>query len=255
MSRCWADSLGDCVGPITGEHIVSSAVFTENVISVQGFRWCKDEPRQIGVNGLTANVLCGRHNSTTSNLDSAAGNAMQVLRHSVALCEKNKKLMPWITPKIQHFRIDAGLLERWMLKTTLNLKYGSLLGEGNVVAPGSAATLEEAELCFGLRPFTGAAGMYTAYANGANLRMLDKVTINTLLDNGELVGARFELHGFRFLLNLRSESELPPLETIAGMDPAWNGAFLSRRFKHARFNHLSFPSHYVNFDWTSARIA
>jgi hypothetical protein len=220
---------------------------------VHGFRWCQEEPRTIGVNGLTANVLCAWHNNSTSDLDTAAGEAMQVLRDAVKLCDRNKKLLPWITPKIQRFRVDAGLLERWMLKTTLNLKYGSMLTHGNRIAPGSVATQEEAELCFGLRPFTGAAGMYTAFRNGMQLRLDDKVLISTLLDDGEIVGTRFELHGFRFVLNLRGGKQLPPLESIPGMDTEWNGAFLSRRFQHARFNHMSFASHYVDFDWASAK--
>jgi hypothetical protein len=97
--------------------------------------------------------------------------------------------------------------------------------------------------------------MYTAFSTGMNLRLDDKVVISTLLDEGEVVGARFELHGFRFVLNLRANAQLPPLESIPGMDPAWNGALLSRRFEHARFNHLSFASHYVDFDWTSAKLS
>lgn len=255
LGYCWAEALGDCAGPITGEHIVSRAVFTDERVTVQGFRWCKDEPAQIGLNSLTANVLCARHNNGSHQLDDAAGAAMHVFRQALKIAEGNRKLMPWVTPKVQRMTIDAGLLERWMLKTTLNLKHGSLLQEGRPRVRNAAATLEEAELCFGRRAFEGYSGMYVAYSKGAKLNLLDRVLIATMIDthaDDELVATRFELHGFRFVLNLRADSPLPPLESVPGMDAEWRGSFLSRRFKHARFNHLSWASHYLDFDWSAA---
>lgn len=251
MKRCWAEALGDCAGPITGEHVVSRAVFTEDHVTVKGFRWCRDEPRQIGLNSLTVNVLCAHHNNTLTSLDDAAGDAMRVFRESLKTSERNKRLMPWVLPTVKRFRLDAALLERWMLKTSLNIKHGRMLTEGNLDISDVATTVE-AELCFGRRPFEGVAGMYVAYSENMKLNLIDKVEIVTLVDSGDLVGVRFELHGFRFVLNLRSTKPIPPLETIPGMDPAWAGAYLSRPFKHARFNHMSWPSHYVDFDWSSA---
>jgi len=38
-------------------------------VSIRGFDWCKDKPKTIGINSLTANVLCRDHNSALSDLD------------------------------------------------------------------------------------------------------------------------------------------------------------------------------------------
>jgi len=64
---CWAASLGDCDGVLSGEHIVSDGAL-QKMISVQGFSWCKDLPRRIGAAKFTAKHLCERHNASLSRL-------------------------------------------------------------------------------------------------------------------------------------------------------------------------------------------
>lgn len=48
--NCWAAALGDCSDKISREHIISRALFSQEVF-VQGLAWCKSEPKKIGMAG------------------------------------------------------------------------------------------------------------------------------------------------------------------------------------------------------------
>jgi hypothetical protein len=56
---------------MSAEHLVSRALFPESV-TIQGFEWCRETPKMIGINSLTSNVLCRHYNSALSELDAAA---------------------------------------------------------------------------------------------------------------------------------------------------------------------------------------
>lgn len=118
--RAWG-----CDGKISGEHVVSRSVFIAPTVRVHGFAWCKDAAKEVGVGSITAKVLCARHNSALAPLDTAAGNAFQMMRDALALSQKRTKLLAWEIPELVRFTIDAPLLERWLLKTLLNLYVGS----------------------------------------------------------------------------------------------------------------------------------
>ena len=48
-SGCWAASLGDCSKKMSREHTVSRSLFATDEVMVQGFPWCANEPKKIGV--------------------------------------------------------------------------------------------------------------------------------------------------------------------------------------------------------------
>jgi hypothetical protein len=67
-----------------------------------------------------------------SPLDSAAAHAFDILRKQTKLSNDRGKRSPKTLLKIERFYIDAKLLERWFLKTLINLTYekNSLIGTG-----------------------------------------------------------------------------------------------------------------------------
>lgn len=65
---CWANSLGGCGGGPSREHIISKSQFDDDVITVQGFRWCK-APKTVGLASLIAKNLCQNHNAALSPAD------------------------------------------------------------------------------------------------------------------------------------------------------------------------------------------
>jgi len=205
MSRCWASSLGDCKGGITGEHTVSQGLFDTNEIMVQGFPWCADAPKKIGLASLVANILCKRHNNALSELDSAAKNAFDVFREAVRLNNVREKLKRPPMWSIQRYTIDGPHLERWLAKTLINISFGGqwAIGPGDHVA-GSISP-ELVEVVFGRRLFPEWAGMYTIAQKGQQMDSMDRVNVMPLTQGRNLNAARFNFRGYTLFLNLLSK--------------------------------------------------
>lgn len=47
MSECWANSLGNCSGKMSREHLITKGTFIDDEILVHGFDWCRDAPVKI----------------------------------------------------------------------------------------------------------------------------------------------------------------------------------------------------------------
>lgn len=106
--RCWANSLGGC-GAMSGEHVISNAVFaagcgcplvTEGVKRINGGAPTRGADK--------ANILCREHNSQLSPLDEVAGKVATFVHHGDN---------PAFTDNLL---IEGELLERWALKTAIN---------------------------------------------------------------------------------------------------------------------------------------
>jgi len=67
----------------------------------------------VGVESITARILCRVHNSALSDTDSAAGDAFQVLKRAgsaSAMSAASSVCGKW---KVVRYEIDGGRLERW----------------------------------------------------------------------------------------------------------------------------------------------
>jgi hypothetical protein len=80
VEGCWAASLGDCGGKLSREHTISGCLFPSGKVTVEGFDWCPNGPKTIGVAGLVRRILCERHNSSLSELDSAMLKCFEAIR-------------------------------------------------------------------------------------------------------------------------------------------------------------------------------
>jgi hypothetical protein len=83
-----------------------------------------EEPKTIGLSGLVAKILCRKHNSHLSGLDETALDTFDAFRESVRLNKVRTGLRAksW---RNKLFVIDGARLERWFLKTLINLSVGS----------------------------------------------------------------------------------------------------------------------------------
>src|SRR5688500_9935061 len=90
--NCWAHSLGDCDDKQSREHLVSASLWEGDSITVQGFPWCRDAPATIGLANLTSKVLCKRHNSLLSPLDSEAKSVFDVFRRATKLGNERRSI-------------------------------------------------------------------------------------------------------------------------------------------------------------------
>jgi len=90
--ECWASCLGGCSDKISREHLVSQALFLEDKVRVQGFSWCKDVEKEIGISGLTSKILCSQHNNDLSPVDEAGAKAFATLREIRRIANVRQKV-------------------------------------------------------------------------------------------------------------------------------------------------------------------
>ena len=110
---CWASLLGDCADGTSREHYISDGMFDGQSVTAMGLPWCRDEPVTIGIRSAVAKILCGRHNSALSNFDSEAAKLSRFLTTNVL----DEPLAHSITT------LDGRRIEKWALKTFINLGY------------------------------------------------------------------------------------------------------------------------------------
>jgi hypothetical protein len=112
---CYASELGDCAGGMSREHYFSEAmsgVLWGKGLEVEGFPWQKlGEKTTVTSAALKAKILCRKHNTALSPLDSAAGSFFQ----TIYTCIRGgvQGLIPIDNLR---FEFDGRVLERWLLK-------------------------------------------------------------------------------------------------------------------------------------------
>jgi hypothetical protein len=202
IMNCWAAPLGDCVSKMSREHVFSASLFSGKTVMVQGFEWCKDKPKEIGISGLTRKTLCREHNSGLSPLDAEAGCAFGTLRAMAELYDTRIKLKPRIWT-VKKFSINGALLERWFLKSLINVGCGRKYPIGRDAPTAGKPSQRLVRIAFGLEDFDGQAGLYTMAAEGMRFTMEDRVQCLTLISRQDYVeGAVFGFRGIGFLLCL-----------------------------------------------------
>ena len=118
MRICWAAILGGCGGGFSGEHLLSKGLFTGKQVQVQGSPWRAMVPKSVGVNALTANILCRTHNSMLSTVDDEGIRAFRAIRRFEEIMSLRKPLTD--ATELQH-EVYGPMLERWFIKHTINL--------------------------------------------------------------------------------------------------------------------------------------
>lgn len=230
MSTCWAIGRGDCNGKISREHMVSKCLFITPKVQVQGYAWCKHEPKTVGIEAITSKILCQGHNSQLAPLDEAAGFAFNAIREHCQRENQHHKVSPINELAVPPGIIDAKLLERWPLKTLLNLSYGGDLYIGEHGTEKGVPPSDLVDICFGTLPFGGKTGMYVAANAGMLITSTDTVQFSPLLKDERILGGFFEFRGVRLFLDLKTKGLQHSLSTIPGLGNDWQSASLLRPF-------------------------
>ena len=197
---CWAASLGGCSDRKSGEHLVSKSLFVGQKVTVQGFSWCP-EPKQVGIGSLTANILCAKHNSELSPVDDGGAAAFHALREMMRISNVRKNIKGRIT-NVVHHHCDGPLLERWLLKTLINISYrgDKPIGQGAKVGK---PTEDLVPIAYGLEPFPAGAGLSFIVHVGMQVRSTDVVKFAPIFRHGEYIdGGHFVFRGQGLFLNL-----------------------------------------------------
>lgn len=197
-NKCWAGYFEDCQGELTAEHLISKSLFPDGNVFVEGFDWCKNG-RKIGINSLTRKVLCKKHNNGFSTLDEEA-------KYAINCFEKGKTGRP----------INGLLLERWLLKTAINLSLNCnfRIGVGFSDSVKGYPSPYAVALALGQEPFKYEMGMYflenkTGVPNNPNEQLMMPIT-----KNDEIGMFLFGLRGANIILNLVPAHEVPKLSNL-----------------------------------------
>ena len=116
MKKCWAHGHGPCGGGQSREHLISHGIFDQPKIFVQGFEWCAEKEVEVGLSALTSKILCRKHNSELSAVDNQGILAIKALDGSDAALSSESQAP-----------VNGEIFERWLLKTAINVSYGSSL--------------------------------------------------------------------------------------------------------------------------------
>lgn len=243
MVNCWANALGGCSSVQSGEHLFSAGLFQGNMVTVQGFHWCP-ELKSVGLASLTANILCTTHNSELSPLDSAALQALNTLEEARRLLHVRAGLKPRRFWSSVRDRVDGPLLERWFMKTAINL-FHVVGADAKWFSTGQRADnppVGFVEIAFGRRRAEPPLGLYSTPQAGVPVGPAGHLSFQPLFGIGRrFAGARFQFQGFRFLL--WACSEIPPDFGAVG------AAIPMFHLGRIRFTVGGASSHAVNFNW------
>lgn len=242
-SKCWASCLGDCDDKMSGEHIVSASFFKSTKIVVEGFPWCRNEARTIGLSAFTKKCLCKKHNSLLSDLDSAAGHAAKVFNDSWMWYQESKSL------RKKTYSINATLLERWLLKTLINISFeGSyFIGDNNDVS--GVPSEELVKIVFGKSRFPHNNGLCVASRKDMLLKFSEELVFFPIIENSRIMGGCFVFWGLHLFLDLTSGGMKVSFEQIPNMHIAWHELTLQRGFKLFRGNKGKKTITEVRFNW------
>jgi hypothetical protein len=252
MDGCWASVLGDCSGGLSGEHIITASLFLGDSIGVKGLPWCREGHRFIGNASYTASILCRRHNSELSPVDDAGALAFATFRTMASIYKNRSGMLRyglWCGRfDVMEQRVDGPGLERWLLKTLINMELAGKqgLGVGPTASPAGIDS-ELVEIAFGLRSFQDRARLYFAAFDSEAIDMQERVQyaswIKDVPPRPSYVGAgAFSFYGFRFFCP--EPAGFPDSITIEGREVK-----LLHHINTINVDRNNQPSQRVHFTW------
>ncbi|MFZ2493467.1 MAG: hypothetical protein WA208_18465 [Thermoanaerobaculia bacterium] len=239
--RCWAAALGDCDAVQSREHYLSRSIIGTGEVVVSGLRSLGGRAATISAERLVAKVLCKRHNELLSPLDAAAGDFFRVLKafkYRAGMRARGARKRGGVDV----YRVDGALVERWMLKTVINLAFARRTpsGERWCVPAGWVTSV------FGRTAFPDGCGLYllqgTSNLNDSPTSVL-RVAVLTAdggvgeKRDGMVIGGQFAIEDVQFAVLMQ------PVGSV-------NGAYRLRHIRDARAFRLR---QVLNVDWAGLR--
>ena len=199
-SACWANYRCDCDRGMSKEHLLSKALFPDQLVYVSGFAWCEGTEKRVGINSLQRKFLCAKHNNDLSQTDQAA-----VLAISAFTTGKG-------TPPVMGL-----LLERWLLKTAINLSVGSNLHIGSGMADSKTGWPSPYLLAvaFGDLLFSACMGAYFLLPQQPYSHRAGEFLVTPIYRDGAIGGFVFGLRGQFVFLSLYPGHVPPAIGLLA----------------------------------------
>jgi hypothetical protein len=190
--------LGSCVGPISGEHIISESVIrvlmADGDFSISGFPWLEaGEERILAPQNLKANCLCVKHNSALHPLDEAAQYFFASLKLYLELGAESR-----------HAIVSGHDIERWLLKTAKAAAVSKNFARGRERLSGAFSRHEALmDMLDGPRQWPDRAGLYCIMNTGDRTINQPRFQFQPLTnDQDEIEALALNILGLRFVLLL-----------------------------------------------------
>ena len=194
VNRCYAKELRDCGNKISREHYVSASILNylnaEDGLAVKGFPWASSQFVRISPNALASKILCDRHNSVLSPLDSIADQLFRAFDERDVVGDGRSLLCIF----------NGNDIERWLLKILCGLV------TSRVIAPEFLADLSIPD--YWLRVlFMGAQlpdgqGLYVCKSKGHHFSGPTGLAIRVILGGGKLTGVGVTICGYELILSM-----------------------------------------------------
>lgn len=209
--KCWAHGVGGCEGKISAEHIISKSLFKEKNIAVKGFSWCQENYVTVGLSSLTRNILCEKHNSLLSIVDSGGVEVARALEWIIKICAE-RQTKGWGEGNVLHSTFSGRIFERWLLKTAINVSFRGqeALGVGMSDAQPGRVPAYLLEVVFGRMDLSYGMGLYAIVSDGVEVFTGSEMVIAPIQKDGEIGGFYFSLYSFDFILSLLPTTAPPP---------------------------------------------
>jgi hypothetical protein len=194
--KCFMGVTQDCGKKMTREHYVSEGILEEIgfIIRVNGVPWVPTaEGKRVARSKLTSRVLCDRHNSALSCLDSQGVAFFRAIKqYSDSAYDGRERVSAF----------NGRDIERWMLKTL----YGLLASKSLQAKPGVRIDAEIDQRCVNLLfdkgTFVPGRGLFVRTDIGRIVARKRIIGVQAVTNNakGTLNGICFNIMGFDFLL-------------------------------------------------------
>lgn len=199
MIGCWANIIGGCSSKISGEHIVSKSIFTDNMLHISGVSWL-GEKKSLPKKTLEANILCTTHNNNLSELDTTAMELSSAIRDCYSAHSEVSILL------------NGWFFERWCLKVLCGL-----IASGWTEGGKSHPPKQIVEIAFGKNQFKDGAGLYILNEFSGQDFGTDIVQWNIVLDsetNSQICGILIILRGVVSLLTVLPGNPEPLIKAM-----------------------------------------
>ncbi len=196
VEKCYMRSLGSCVPPISGEHIISNSVcqvlMGDGEFSISGVPWLEAGEEKI-IAPPQAKCLCAKHNSALSPLDAAAHYFFASLRSYLEHDAGSR-----------HAIISGHDLERWLLKTAKAAAVSRSLARGREPLSGAFSRDDLIlDMLDDPRHWPAGAGLYCTMSTGDLTENTPRFQIQPLTNERDDIEAlAINILGFCFVLLL-----------------------------------------------------
>lgn len=167
-------------------------------VAINGVPWLSaGETREVGINSLTAKILCRRHNSALSPLDAVAGEFCRRLRTIYADCERKS-----ISRRREVTLISGEALELWMLKAACGFFFSkNAAKDGARLIDDHVLDQKLVIACFFRNHWARGCGLYIRASQGHAFDVNSSVAFAPLTASGDKqVGAALFLLGLEFMI-------------------------------------------------------